>query len=770
MEMSGSPPLREARARLSQYYGLPTTAEKPAGEAAKASSGRARKGSTGAASPLDINAASFEPELFVSRLVAEASLGQLMAQEGEIVRQIQGLDSDMQTLVYENYNKFIAATETIRKMRVDFRSMEEEMDQLAGSMASITTFSAQVSDRLRARRQEVARLSTTNSTLQKLQFVLELPDRLKESIEGGRPGQAVEDWGRAEVALARYRDMPSFAGIQDDCVAIMAGLRATLEARLQDPACPAAPLQEAVGLLRLLGAGSEELAEAFLRHSAAQVTPHLETLEQQALLASAPSPSSPPMDPLAFVDCGCNDFMAELALAATAYTATFTIPATGRLEQGAGERLEEWAAALLARYTSAVERRLGAEEGVQGEEVEVLVRALDRFHRRLGAAARSVPGGLELPAAGLRVVLAVARRSCAAAAAALGERLREVTVAARQTIAQPRRGGEAPVDLQEVTTGLLATIADNVTDSLATLATFLDPELSFSCKQQFRSQFSVAVREEVVEAHLHLVISTYREFTSGRSVPPALLLLLSRVCRDLHTSTTGHLATRLRETFPEQPAGLGETDAALAAAAAELLAAYVRVQAADLSLMLRKSVEARDWLSTVEPRSVRAVMKRVVEDVTLVDGQVGQLYEEGQRKVRSSDSSRTHGARSRSAISTYTSTLDSSLASNIQKLFSEKVDYFAAVEQSRVSVLTAVIKLGLKTLLECVRLQTFGRYGLQQMQVDCHYLQLYLWRFVEDEAVVQQLLEEVLASALHRSLDLTLMEPSVVEVICDKGG
>ena len=71
--------------------------------------------------------------------------------------------------------------------------------------------------------------------------------------------------------------------------------------------------------------------------------------------------------------------------------------------------------------------------------------------------------------------------------------------------------------------------------------------------------------------------------------------------------------------------------------------------------------------------------------------------------------------------------------------------------------MTAIIKLGLRTLLECVRLQTFARYGLQQMQVgkvfllcvpsssqvDCHYLQLYLWRFVADEAVVQQLLEEV---------------------------
>ena len=90
----------------------------------------------------------------------------------------------------------------------------------------------------------------------------------------------------------------------------------------------------------------------------------------------------------------------------------------------------------------------------------------------------------------------------------------------------------------------------------------------------------------------------------------------------------------------------------------------------------------------------------------------------------------------------------------------------------QVSVLTGIIKLGLKTLLECVRLKTFGRYGLQQMQVDCHYLQLYLWRFVEDEAVVHHLLDEVLGSALHRSLEQPpqLMEPSVVEVICDKGG
>ena len=56
--------------------------------------------------------------------------------------------------------------------------------------------------------------------------------------------------------------------------------------------------------------------------------------------------------------------------------------------------------------------------------------------------------------------------------------------------------------------------------------------------------------------------------------------------------------------------------------------------------MLRKSVETRDWLNTIEPRNVRAVMKRVVEDITAIDGQVGQLYEEGVRKERSSDSTK----------------------------------------------------------------------------------------------------------------------------------
>jgi len=56
--------------------------------------------------------------------------------------------------------------------------------------------------------------------------------------------------------------------------------------------------------------------------------------------------------------------------------------------------------------------------------------------------------------------------------------------------------------------------------------------------------------------------------------------------------------------------------------------------------MLRKSIETRDCLSAVEPRTVRAAMKRVVEDLAAMDVVIGQLYEEGTRTERTSDSTR----------------------------------------------------------------------------------------------------------------------------------
>lgn len=155
-------------------------------------------------------------------------------------------------------------------------------------------------------------------------------------------------------------------------------------------------------------------------------------------------------------------------------------------------------------------------------------------------------------------------------------------------------------------------------------------------------------------------------------------------------------------------------------------------------------------------------MKRVVEELSSIETVVASLYENptNVRTTASSDSSRkTHFSnltnskqQFRSNWSNYTpSQLESTYASNIHRLFSERIDIFTSVEFSKVSIVTGIIKIGLKvialikwielfknfinfqTLLECVRLRTFSKFGLQQIQVDTHYLQMNLWRFVKDE-------------------------------------
>ena len=38
--------------------------------------------------------------------------------DDKLIREIKELDTDMQMLVYENYSKFLTATDTIRKIKV----------------------------------------------------------------------------------------------------------------------------------------------------------------------------------------------------------------------------------------------------------------------------------------------------------------------------------------------------------------------------------------------------------------------------------------------------------------------------------------------------------------------------------------------------------------------------------------------------------------------------------------------------------------------------
>ncbi|NWH56463.1 VPS51 protein, partial [Geococcyx californianus] len=629
--------------------------------------------------------------------------------------------------------------------------------------------------------------------LRKLQSLVEVPGRLRRwAAPGGEPARALRCYARARAVLRHYRHLPSFRAIEDESHAIMADLAQRLRTRLRCEPLEPKELAECAAMLLQLEEPPAELSEEFLSRAGARLHAELAALEAElppldantatATAAAAATPPPPTSDILDFVDRGSASFVGTLCTLAGSYRALFA----GHPGVGTG-RLEAFAAALSTRYFELLERRLALERGLG--DTSLLVRALDRFHRRLRALLDLLPPDAGAEAAAAALVARAARERVERYLRALQSFFLGCLGDVRQALAAPRPPGKEGPGLPELLGTLGSSVLGQLKAVLGYVQLFTARDVAFASLPYFKGEFCTgAVREGLVVAFVRWLCRTARGFSEGAAergapaAPPALLLLLARLCLDYEATTISYILTLSDEQFPPQDRGPvvtpGPTLCAEARGAAQrLLDHYVQVQGAAVAQMLRKSVETRDWLGTVEPRNVRAVMKRVVEDITAIDLQVGQLFEEGVRRAQSSDSSRrafsvysSARAPGRYAPSyTPSAPMDTHLLSNIQKLFSERIDIFSPVEFNKVSVLTGIIKISLKTLLECVRLRTLGRFGLQQVQVDGHYLQLYLWRFAADERVVQGLLDEVAASAAHRCLDPVPMEHSVVELICERG-
>jgi hypothetical protein len=180
-----------------------------------------------------------------------------MEREQTLYKEIQSLDSEMQTLVYENYNKFISATETIRKvffiiflfnyisiqslinlfeyqMSSHFDKMEEELNLLSTNMEAITKSSEEISNNLKGRRQDLSKLATTHSVLTKLQFLFQLSPKMRSCIEQNCYNDAVKYYLRAERTLAQYCHFPSIKAINEECNDILKDLNIKLYQQLSN--------------------------------------------------------------------------------------------------------------------------------------------------------------------------------------------------------------------------------------------------------------------------------------------------------------------------------------------------------------------------------------------------------------------------------------------------------------------------------------------------------------------------------------------------------
>ncbi|KAJ2788094.1 hypothetical protein GGI15_000115 [Coemansia interrupta] len=202
--------------------------------------------------PLDLDSSNFDSKKYLKRMLVEEGVAGLLSADNELVTSVRQIDGDMKTMVYENYSKFISATETIGKMSEDADYMDAEMAKLSKRVTDIAERTRSVDREFAQRRERIQRLSSEQKTMRRLQLLFDLPERLNQLISQGRFVEAAREWSNTKPLLEHYRQLGVFAGVENDGRQIMASVESTIWDRWQRDETDVREGAECVSLLVLL--------------------------------------------------------------------------------------------------------------------------------------------------------------------------------------------------------------------------------------------------------------------------------------------------------------------------------------------------------------------------------------------------------------------------------------------------------------------------------------------------------------------------------------
>jgi hypothetical protein len=178
---------------------------------------------------LNIDGAHFNAQIYVDNLLSQHDMRVLVERNNEISSARKSLDNSMQMLVYQNYNKFIDATDKMREMKDNVEDMEEEMNTLLVNMRGIERGCAKIETALDPNREKVESLVGASRMLSSLKFLLDLPGRLQRCVDREEYKQAVQYYSVASRILSRYAHVTSFDKIRGESQEIISALKKILK-------------------------------------------------------------------------------------------------------------------------------------------------------------------------------------------------------------------------------------------------------------------------------------------------------------------------------------------------------------------------------------------------------------------------------------------------------------------------------------------------------------------------------------------------------------
>eukprot|EP00658_Telonema_sp_P-2_P012849 TRINITY_DN14892_c0_g1_i9.p1 TRINITY_DN14892_c0_g1~~TRINITY_DN14892_c0_g1_i9.p1 ORF type:complete len:751 (+),score=247.68 TRINITY_DN14892_c0_g1_i9:164-2416(+) len=728
-----------------------------------------KKGADDPSMDTSIDGAGFDADKHVKDQFKNTNLSDMVACTDNLRSEIRKLDDGMQMMVYDNYNKFIAATDTIRNMKGKMDTFEPKIKGLDSKMESIRNISAQVNEGLSERRNKIEELHTVRSLLTKLQFLTDLPGYIHKCTQDGHWVQAVQAYNQAVPYLDKYANKHAPIGkVHQEVTSMMSALKSRMEAKLEQGTnskggeVALLEISECVNLLLQLKKDPKLLRAMYISSQQQSLSRKLVRVKHDI------SNVSTAVDRIGGVS---KVYLSEFRDLVDEYQQLFMSEETAAVASDgatAQSQLVAFSQEAMGLFFDSVQ----AEASRDGLAPPDLLEALSTLVVDTNYLDEFIPGA-QIKAMAQKIVCTVLRGRVSSAF----DRNQQMVTDCLQQFDRAVGGNEPGSGEQHLS--ICRREYDKFTVGMQTalrnLSAFTDS----------RNELLDPFREDVISYILALVEELFCEIGKASlaigegilesgigeglsAVEPPYLLLVGQMIDELAQNGVGEVGMKLEQHCGKHADGravsLPQTlTQQLEAQRDKLVEYYVTIEGRALSETVETQVLFQtEWHkpNDGEAEAVLAgiITRKMLETSEVLEGLVPNLK-----------FTKLSWRTLRGQVKFYN--VNKSISHNIDKLFAAPAERYEnrVIKLQREDILFGILGHGLKTMTECIRLQTIGIAGLHLIQIDIYILRLVLRNYVEramDDGL-DIMLDEVMNSVVDRSIMPTPLEASELESLCE---
>lgn len=185
-----------------------------------------------ASSSNDIDSPYFDHAKFFEEKTKNDPVTNLLTLQSSVVTEIRSFENDLQTLVCDNYTKFLSASNTVNQLSEDIASIKSNISDLKVRLRNLRECNSDMNEKLNPGRDKLSRLVSISRLLKRVKFISKLPEKLREYREQELYSEAVDVWSKYEAILLSQQHFPSFSRIHTECTGIIEDVKSRIRGHM----------------------------------------------------------------------------------------------------------------------------------------------------------------------------------------------------------------------------------------------------------------------------------------------------------------------------------------------------------------------------------------------------------------------------------------------------------------------------------------------------------------------------------------------------------